>query len=69
VSGRDPGHRESDRGLRESVNWMPLCVYVQLYKLSGTYEGELVAFINIWLHLMVGLVEGQLLTRDGSHKV
>jgi hypothetical protein len=48
---------------------MPLCVYVQLYKLSGTYEGELVAFINIWLHLMVGLVEGQLLTRDGSHKV
>jgi hypothetical protein len=59
VSGRDPGPRESDRGLRESVNGMPLCVYVQLYKLSGAYQGEPVVFINIWLHLMVGLVEGQ----------
>jgi hypothetical protein len=59
VSGRDPGPRESDHGLRESVNEMPLCVYVRLYDLSGTYQGDPVAFINIWLHLMVGLVEGQ----------
>jgi hypothetical protein len=58
VSGRDPGPRESARGLRESVNGMPLCVYVRLYSLSGAYQGEPVAFINIWLHLMVGLVEG-----------
>jgi hypothetical protein len=59
VSGRDPGPRVSDRGLRESVNEMPFCVYVRLYKLSSIYQGDPVAFINIWLHLMVGLVEGQ----------
>ena len=47
MSGRGPGPRGSDRGLRVSVNAMPLRVYVQLYGLSGTYQGNLVAFINI----------------------
>ena len=59
MSGRDPGPRESDRGLRGSVNGMPLRVYVRRYKLCGTYQGDLAAFINIWLHIIVGLVEGQ----------
>jgi hypothetical protein len=69
VSGRDPGPRGSDHGLRESVNEMPFCVYVRLYQLSGTYQGNLVAFINIWLHLMVGLVEGQPAHERASHKM
>jgi len=38
---------------------MPLRVYVRRYKLCGTYQGDLAAFINIWLHIIVGLVEGQ----------
>lgn len=73
MSGHDPGPRESDRGLRVSVNEMPLRVYVRLYKMSETYEGEPVTLINIWLHVMVGLVEGQwLMLRMGlimGHKL
>jgi hypothetical protein len=71
VSDRGPGPHVSDRGLRESVNGMPFCVYVRLYELSRTYQGDPVAFIGKYLVTSHGGVGGggNMLTKDGSHKV